>query len=158
MVSAVAGNIKLGIHGRIAHAGFGTALIGQNQFIRFADSLCIRKGNLRFVMVNRLAAEKLVFLLFALAERRLSQQICRIGLADDFRLIHIVPVGNLETDVHTVVGNGKLRHECLFRRQQIVRIQRESPSAQHQKYGEQANQFFHNRIRFRQIICPYYKR
>ena len=142
LVQAVAINLERRVHGRVTYAGFGTTLISQRQLVG-RRGFFVRPVDLRGAVEHGLFAEKLIFFEFAFAENRFGQYAFRRGGGDDFRLVHIVAVGDFEFDVDAFVGNVHLRHERFFRRQQIVGVHSERAGTQGKKGGKEVKEFFH---------------
>ena len=129
LVNPVAFYVKLGIHRRITHTGFGAALISQRQFV-LRRGLFVRQVNLCGMVVNRLFAEEFVFFFFAFAEFGFGQDFVRIGRRNDFGLVHIVAVSDFELHTDALIGYIDLRHKGLFGGQQIIGIYCEREAAQ----------------------------
>ena len=129
LVNPVAFYVKLGVHRRITHTHFGTALISQRQFV-LRRGLFVRQVNLCGMVVNRLFAEEFVFFFFAFAEFGFGQDFVRIGRCNDFGLVHIVAVSDLELHADALIGYIDLRHKGLLWRQQIIGIYCKCEAAQ----------------------------
>ena len=129
LVNPVAFYVKLGVHRRITHTHFGTALISQRQFV-LRRGLFVRQVNLCGMVVNRLFAEEFVFFFFAFAEFGFAQDFVWIGRCNDFGLVHIVAVSDLELNADALIGYIDLRHKGLLWRQQIIGIYCECEAAQ----------------------------
>ena len=82
------------------------------------------------MVVNRLFAEEFVFFFFAFAEFGFAQDFIRIGRCNDFGLVHIVAVSDLELNADALISYIDLRYKGLLWRQQIIGIYCECEAAQ----------------------------
>ena len=94
-------------------------------------------------MVNRLPAEKFIFLHFAGAELRRGKQPGRGGVGQHFRLIHIIALGNGKLHVNALLGGVNLRHKSLLGRQELRCVNGVGAAGQREKSGQKVKEFFH---------------
>ena len=92
------------VHRRVAHARFRAALIMQRDFVCRRRRLGVIPFHICRAVVHHLFAKKLVFLLLALAKRRLvAQQLFRLRVRRNLALIQIVAIGDFKLYVHALV-------------------------------------------------------
>ena len=117
----------------------------QRDFISRGRRAGVIPFHVRRAVVHHLLAEKLVFLLLALAERRLvAQQLFRLRIRRNLALIQIIAIGDFKLYVHTLVRRGYRGHKRLLGRQQIIRVHRRARKLrQAQTRQQRVNIFFH---------------
>ena len=117
----------------------------QRDFVCRRRRLGVIPFHVRRAVVHHLLAEKLVFLLLALAEHRLvAQQLFRLRIRRNLALIHIIAIGDFKLYVHALVRRGYRGHKRLLGRQQIIRVHRRARKLrQAQTRQQRVNIFFH---------------